>query len=108
MPYGHELDRRKQHGLINQQTPNLITILDRERNLMMDQSTENVAADVPAQRSEFADLIQANKNDAFAFTEQERLILELYDQEQELQLEGSLFEAQAQGILEIRWHSNLT
>ena len=75
---------------------------------MMDQSTENVAVDVPAQRSEFADLIQANKNDAFAFTEQERLILELYDQEQELQLEGSLFEAQAQGILEIRWHSNLT
>lgn len=75
---------------------------------MMDQSTENVAVDVPAQRSEFADLIQANKNDAFAFTEQERLILELYDQEQELQLESSLFEAQAQGILKIRWHSNLT
>jgi len=65
---------------------------------MTDHSTENVAADVPTQRSEFADLIQANKNDAFAFTEQERLILELYDQEQELRLESSLFEAQAQGM----------
>ena len=65
---------------------------------MTDHSTENVAAGVPAQRSEFADLIQANKNDAFAFTEKERLILELYDQEQELQLESSLFEAQAQGM----------
>jgi len=64
---------------------------------MTDHSTENVAAGVPTQRSEFADLIQANKNDVFAFTEQERLILELYDQEQELQLESSLFEAQAQG-----------
>lgn len=67
---------------------------------MTDHSTENVAADVPTQRSEFADLIQANKNDAFAFTEQERLILELYDQEQELRLESSLFEAQAQGQLQ--------
>ena len=65
---------------------------------MMDHPTENAATDVPTQWSEFADLIQANKNDAFAFTEQERLILELYDQEQELQLESSLFEAQAQGM----------
>jgi hypothetical protein len=69
---------------------------------MMDHSTENVAVDVPAQRSEFADLIQANKNDAFAFTEQEKLILELYDQELELQLESSLFEAQVQGMSQDR------
>jgi len=32
MPYGHEPDRRKQHGLINQQTLNFVTIQDRERN----------------------------------------------------------------------------
>ncbi|OCL08197.1 hypothetical protein AOQ84DRAFT_376979 [Glonium stellatum] len=55
---------------------------------------------MPAQQPEFADLLQTHKSDAFVFTEQERLILELYNQEQELQLESSLFEAQAQGQLQ--------
>ena len=45
------------------------------------------------------DLLQTNHSDAFAFTETEKLALELYDQLQELELQQSLLQAQQTGTL---------
>ncbi|KAJ8111277.1 hypothetical protein OPT61_g6087 [Boeremia exigua] len=45
------------------------------------------------------DLLQTNYSDAFAFTEDEKLSLELYDQLRELELQQSLLQAQDSGTL---------
>jgi hypothetical protein len=47
--------------------------------------------------SDYADLLQTNHSDAFAFSESEQLALELYDQLRELELEQSLLQAQQSG-----------
>ncbi|KAL1800473.1 hypothetical protein ACET3X_000815 [Alternaria dauci] len=44
--------------------------------------------------SDYADLLQTNHSDAFAFSEAEKLALQLYDQLKELELQHSLIEAQ--------------
>ncbi|KAH4967861.1 hypothetical protein HBI78_075010 [Parastagonospora nodorum] len=43
---------------------------------------------------DYADLLQTNHSDAFAFSETEKLALQLYDQLKELELELSLLQAQ--------------
>ncbi|KAF1842407.1 uncharacterized protein K460DRAFT_389065 [Cucurbitaria berberidis CBS 394.84] len=43
---------------------------------------------------DYADLLQTNYSDAFAFSESEELALELYDQLRELELQQSLLQAQ--------------
>lgn len=45
-----------------------------------------------------ADLLQTTYSDAFAFSDGERLALQLYDQLQELELQQSLLEAQQSGM----------
>jgi hypothetical protein len=47
--------------------------------------------------SDFTDLLQTNYADAFAFSETEKLALELYDQMRELELQISLLRAQQDG-----------
>ncbi|KAH3917945.1 hypothetical protein HBI56_178310 [Parastagonospora nodorum] len=44
--------------------------------------------------NDYADLLQTNHSDAFAFSETEKLALQLYDQLKELELELSLLQAQ--------------
>lgn len=46
---------------------------------------------------DYTDLLQTNHCDAFAFSESEKLALELYDQLQELELQNSLLQAQQSG-----------
>lgn len=45
-----------------------------------------------------ADLLQTTYSDAFAFSESERLALQLYDQLKELELQQSLLQAQQSGM----------
>ena len=47
--------------------------------------------------SDYADLLQTNHSDAFAFSEAEKLALQLYDQLKELELQQSLLQAQQAG-----------
>ena len=47
--------------------------------------------------NEYADLLQTNNSDAIAFSEAEKLALELYDQLRELELQESLLQAQQSG-----------
>lgn len=47
---------------------------------------------------DYADLLQTNHSDAFAFSQTEQLALDLYDQLRELELEQSLFQAQQPGM----------
>jgi hypothetical protein len=47
--------------------------------------------------NDYADLLQTNHSDAFAFSEGEQLALKLYDQLRELELEQSLLQAQQSG-----------
>jgi hypothetical protein len=47
--------------------------------------------------NDYADLLQTDHSDAFAFSETEKLALQLYDQLKELELELSLLQAQQSG-----------
>jgi hypothetical protein len=47
--------------------------------------------------NDYADLLQTNHSDAFAFSEAEKLALHLYDQLKELELQQSLLQAQQSG-----------
>jgi hypothetical protein len=48
--------------------------------------------------TDYADLLQTNHSDTFAFSESEKRALELYDQLRELELEQSLLQAQQTGM----------
>ncbi|OCK86218.1 hypothetical protein K432DRAFT_412745 [Lepidopterella palustris CBS 459.81] len=54
----------------------------------MDHTGEPAPLGSTSQPSPFSELINTTHSDAFALSDQERLILELYDQEQEIQLES--------------------
>lgn len=47
--------------------------------------------------NDYADLLETNHSDAFAFSATEQLILDLYDQLHELELQQSLFKARQTG-----------
>jgi hypothetical protein len=47
--------------------------------------------------SDYADLLQTNHSDAFAFSENEKLALQLFGQLREIELEQSLLQAQQPG-----------
>ena len=47
--------------------------------------------------SDYADLLQTNHSDAFAFSDTEKLALQLYDLLKELELQQSLIRAQQSG-----------
>jgi hypothetical protein len=55
------------------------------------------AATTPKNSNDLADLLQTPHSDAFAFSESEKLALQLYDQLRELELEQSLLQAQTTG-----------
>ncbi|KAF2191433.1 hypothetical protein K469DRAFT_720443 [Zopfia rhizophila CBS 207.26] len=62
----------------------------------MDNANDTVImdADSKAQNpNDYSDLLQTKHSDAFAFSDQEKLILKLYDDLQELELQQSLLEA---------------
>jgi hypothetical protein len=48
--------------------------------------------------NDLSDLLHTNHSDAFAFSESEKLALQLYHQLRELELEQSLLRAQTSGI----------
>ena len=48
--------------------------------------------------ADYADLLQTNHSDAFAFSQTEQLALDLYDQLRELEIEQSLIQAQQSGM----------
>jgi hypothetical protein len=48
--------------------------------------------------NEYADLLQTDHSDAFAFSESEKRALQLYDQLKELELELNLLQAQQSGL----------
>lgn len=58
---------------------------------MVDAATFSPAGDISG-------LLQTNHSDAFAFTDTEKAILELYNQLQELEIQRSLLEAQISGM----------
>ena len=61
--------------------------------------------------TDYADLLQTNHCDAFAFSESEKLALDLFDQLQEVELQQSLLQAQQSGTLLLCvafYHSRLT
>jgi hypothetical protein len=47
--------------------------------------------------NDYADLLQTNHSDAFAFSDTEKLALQLYDQLTELELQQSLIQSQQSG-----------
>jgi hypothetical protein len=51
----------------------------------------------PRDPNDYTDLLQTNHADAFAFSEAEKLALELYDQLRELELQQSLLHAHREG-----------
>jgi hypothetical protein len=51
----------------------------------------------PHDPNDYAELLQTNHCDAFAFSESEKLALQLYDELRELELQQSLLEAQQAG-----------
>ena len=57
----------------------------------------DVAAKAPEAHDQ-ADLLQTTYSDAFAFSDDERLALQLYDQLKELELQQSLLQAQQSGM----------
>lgn len=57
------------------------------------------APTAPQNPRDYADLLEMNNSDAFAFSEREKVALDLYDQLKELELQRSLLEAQNEGIL---------
>lgn len=57
--------------------------------------------------NDYADLLQTNHCDAFAFSKSEKLALYLYDQLQELELQQSLLQAQQSGTLSMFTCSNI-
>lgn len=59
------------------------------------------AAVEPRHAGDISDLLRTNHSDAFAFTESEKLALELYDQLRELELQQSLLHAQQTGTFSI-------
>jgi hypothetical protein len=60
---------------------------------------EMVDANVKLQDpNNYTDLLQTDHSDAFAFSESEKLVLQLYDQLKELELEQSLLQAQQSGL----------
>lgn len=60
----------------------------------------------PQNAHDYSDLLQTNHSDAFAFSDQEELVLKLYDQLRELELQQSLLQAQNEGMYLFTW--NLT
>jgi hypothetical protein len=68
----------------------------------MENPTQNPVSGLKAEQPGEDVLTQTTHNDAFAFSEKEQMILDLYDREQELQLEIALLEAQ--GMLESWCH----
>jgi len=54
--------------------------------------------EVPESKN-YTDLLQTNHSDAFAFSDTERLALELYDQLHELELQQALLQAQQSGTI---------
>jgi hypothetical protein len=48
--------------------------------------------------NDYADLLQTNHSDAFAFSDTEKLALQLYDQLKEVELQQSLTRAQQSGM----------
>lgn len=71
-------------------------------------------ADAPAAPKnprDYSDLLETNNTDAFAFSDREKLVLGLYHQLTELELQRSLLEAQNEGSYGIRslgWDIRLT
>jgi hypothetical protein len=59
---------------------------------MLDASTK-----VHDAHDDYAHLLQTNHSDAFAFTDTEKLALDLYDQLKELELQQSLLQAHQSG-----------
>lgn len=62
---------------------------------------DTIMADAEAKsldQGDVGDLLQTTCSDAFAFTESEKLALELYDQLRELELQQSLLQAQEAGM----------
>lgn len=57
-----------------------------------------------ANQKDLAGLLSTEHSDALRLNDTERLILELYDQEEELRLEQSLYEAQNSGEFYFRPH----
>ncbi|KAF2712486.1 hypothetical protein K504DRAFT_499578 [Pleomassaria siparia CBS 279.74] len=55
------------------------------------------AAPAPPSPNDYSDLLQTNNSDAFAFSDTEKLALDLYDQLRELELQRSLLQAQEGG-----------
>jgi hypothetical protein len=47
--------------------------------------------------NDYGDLLQTNHSDAFAFSDTEKLALQLYDQLKELELQQSLIQSQQSG-----------
>ncbi|KAF2464703.1 uncharacterized protein BDR25DRAFT_271316 [Lindgomyces ingoldianus] len=63
----------------------------------MDNANDAVMVDAapkPRNPDDYSDLLHTSHSDAFAFSEREQLVLELYDQLRELELEQSLLKAQ--------------
>jgi hypothetical protein len=72
-------------------------------SVAINMATENDVAMIdatakPQDTNDYADLLQTNHSDAFAFSEREKLALQLYDQLRELELEQSLLQAQQSGL----------
>lgn len=68
--------------------------------MKMANKVDTLMADVGAKSQhagDISDLLQSTHSDAFAFTESEKLALELYDQLRELELQQSLLRAQEAG-----------
>lgn len=64
--------------------------------------TMSDAAPAPQNPNDYSDLLQTNHSDAFAFSDTETLVLRLYDQLRELELQRSLLEAQEAGRCLVR------
>jgi hypothetical protein len=66
----------------------------------MDAGDDTIMADVapaPKNPNDYSDLLQTSYSDAFAFSDTEKLALQLSDQLRELELQRSLLEAQKEG-----------
>ena len=58
--------------------------------------------------NDYADLLHTNHTDAFAFSDTEKLALQLYDQLKELELQQSLLQAQQSGTFGISLFTRFT
>ena len=59
------------------------------------------AAPTSQNANDYSDLLQTSYSDAFAFSDTEKLALQLSDQLRELEMERSLLEAQEQGMYRV-------